>query len=59
MIAEEDQPYVCCFTAYDKAGFKRSALEAGMHRFLKKPMRETELNEIIKLKIKDRCKARK
>ncbi len=56
VIADEDQPYVCCFTAYDKVGFKSSALEAGMHRFLKKPMKDAELNEIIKLKIKDRHK---
>ncbi len=59
VIADEDQPYVCCFTAYDKASFKSSALEAGMHRFLKKPMKLAELNEIIKLKIKDRNKAKK
>ena len=41
-------PFLCCCTAYAEATFKRQALQAGMDQFLTKPIKLSELNEILK-----------
>ena len=33
-----DRPYICCVTAYSEAQYKRRALEAGMDKFMVKPL---------------------
>ena len=40
-------PYMCCCTAYGANNFKRKALEAGMQRFITKPISIDELKEVI------------
>jgi len=46
-MARVEFPYVCCCTAYAEASYKRLAKEAGMNKFLTKPVKDSELNEIL------------
>lgn len=41
------EPVICCCTAYTLASFEQIALEAGMDRFLTKPVTNEELNQLL------------
>ena len=43
----EKKPYLCCVTAYASPGFENQALEAGMDRFLTKPLSDQTIRDIL------------
>ena len=44
----EEQPYICCCSAYTGDNFIEEAYEAGMDKFLTKPVNADELLDIVK-----------
>lgn len=40
LISKENiaQPYICCCTSYDSSAFYDKAFEAGMDKYMKKPL---------------------
>ena len=38
LLTEDQVPYICCCTAYREANFKKKAMQAGMDKFLTKPI---------------------
>lgn len=47
VLTQDDVPYLCCFTAYAEAAYKKMALKSGMDRFLQKPIQQADLEELI------------
>ena len=43
----EKTPYLCCVTAYASPSFEQRALEAGMDRFLTKPLSDLTILDIL------------
>ena len=48
LLGEDQIPYICCCTAYTETSFKQKAIAAGMDHFLIKPVKSSELAEILK-----------
>mmetsp|Transcript_21461 Transcript_21461/g.26391 ORF Transcript_21461/g.26391 Transcript_21461/m.26391 type:complete len:102 (+) Transcript_21461:2012-2317(+) len=44
----EKAPYLCCVTAYASPSFEKKALDAGMDRYLTKPISDAQLRLILK-----------
>ena len=40
-------PFICCATAYGEAGYKRRAMDAGMNKFLTKPISSDDLVDLL------------
>ena len=38
LLTKDQVPYICCCTAYREANFKKKAMQAGMDKFLTKPI---------------------
>ena len=41
------EPYMCCCTAYTDKKFRDMAFEAGMQKFVNKPVKFEDLDEIL------------
>ena len=41
------EPFICCCTAYGDEAFMRQALQAGMNRFQTKPLKMSDLDEML------------
>ena len=46
-FADEDQPYICCVSAYTEEQYKEIALESGMQGFFVKPVQADEMGYLL------------
>ena len=46
-ISREDQPFICCISAYSEKNFQDKAIEAGMDYFLTKPIFKDNLSQLM------------
>ena len=42
-----DEPFICCCTAYGDAAYIEQALQSGMNRFQTKPLKMSDLDEML------------
>ena len=45
----DQQPYICCCTAYDEATYKKNAEDVGMDHYMVKPVTNEDLTTLLDL----------